>query len=188
MNSRERVLKAFGKINGRPDRIPVQFDLCRSLTEHFGKKLGIAPHYTENLFEDVTYRISANEIRTAMGSDVVITGAGSSDEYKIIKDASGTWFNEYHMRMRQGQIYVEVVDFPLANAQTKADIEAFRFPDPDAPERYRDAEALVKKYHDKYLIIGDIELTIFSLAQELVGMEKTIDRHDDGKRVCTSVV
>ena len=135
MNSRERVLKAFGKIKGYPDRVPLQFDLCRKLTDYFGEKLGIPAYYTDNLFEDVTYRISANEIRTAMGSDVVITGASVSDNYKIHKESDGTWLNEYKMRMRQGDIYVEVVEFPLAHAETKADIEAFQFPDPDAPGR-----------------------------------------------------
>ncbi len=174
MNSRERVLKAFGKMNGNPDRVPLQFDLCRKLTDYFGEKLGIPVHYTDNLFEDVTYRISANEIRTAMGSDVVITGASVSDNYKIIKDSAGTWLNEYKMRMREGDIYVEVVDFPLGLAQTKADIDSFQFPDPDAPGRYRDAEALVKKYQTDYLVIGDIELTVFSLAQQMVGLEKLL--------------
>ena len=76
--------------------------------------------------------------------------------------------------MRQGDIYVEVVEFPLALAETKADIEAFRFPDPDANGRYRDAEALVNKFHNDYLIFGDIEVTVFSLAQELAGMEKLL--------------
>jgi uroporphyrinogen decarboxylase len=174
MNSRERVLRAFGKIKGMPDRIPVQFDLCRQLSDHFGKEMGIPVHYTDNLFEDVTYRISANELRVAMGSDVVITGASVQDDYQIVKDANGVWLNEYKMKMRQGSIYVEVIDFPLVHAQTRADIDAFRFPYPDAPGRYRDAEALIKKYHDNYLIIGDIELTIFSLAQQLVGLEKLL--------------
>ena len=45
MNSRERVLRAFGKASGTPDRPPMQFDLCRSLIEHFGSKLGISPEY-----------------------------------------------------------------------------------------------------------------------------------------------
>jgi hypothetical protein len=62
MNSRDRVLKAFKRIPGLPDRIPVQFDLCRQLSDHFGKKLGVPVRYTENLYEDVTYRISANEL------------------------------------------------------------------------------------------------------------------------------
>ena len=54
MNSRERVLKAFGKIKGNPDRVPVQFDLCRPLYDYFGEKLNIPVNYTENLYEDVT--------------------------------------------------------------------------------------------------------------------------------------
>jgi len=174
MNSRERVLTAFKRLPGEPDRVPIQFDLCRSLAEHFGKALNIPVHYTENLYEDVTYRISANELRIAMGSDVVITGASVSDDFKIEKDADGTWLNEYRMRMRQGDIYVEVVDYPLARAETKADIEAYQFPDPDAPGRFRDAAALVKKYKNDYLIIGDIEVTVFSLAHQLAGMEKLL--------------
>jgi uroporphyrinogen decarboxylase len=44
----------------------------------------------------------------------------------------------------------------------------------DAPGRFRDAEALVKKYGDEFLVIGDIEVTVFSLAHQLVGMEKLL--------------
>lgn len=174
MNSRERVLKAFKRMKGMPDRVPIQFDLCRQLSNYFGKELNVPVNYTENLYEDVTYRISANELRTAMGSDVVITGASVSDNYNIIQDADGTWLNEYGMRMRQGDIYVEVVDYPLAHAQTREDVEDFQFPDPEARGRYRDAEALVKKCHDNYLVIGDIEVTVFSLAHQLAGMEKIL--------------
>ena len=111
MNSRERVLRAFKRLPGLPDRVPIQFDLCRQLSDHFGKELGIPVHYTENPYEDVTYRISANELRVAMGSDVVIVGASVSDDYHIVKEPDGTWLNEYQMRMRQGSVYVEVVNF-----------------------------------------------------------------------------
>jgi uroporphyrinogen decarboxylase len=174
MNARERVLKTFGKLPGKADRVPVQFEMCRQLTDHFAMELNIPAHYTENLYEDVTYRISANELRTHMGCDVVVTGASVSDDYKIEPDDKGHWLNEYKMKMRQGDIYVEVVDYPLAHAQTKADIDRYTFPDPDAPGRYRDAEALVKKYHDEYLVFGDIEVTVFSLGHQLVGMEKML--------------
>lgn len=159
---------------GLPDRVPLQFELCRQLADHFGKEMGIPVNYTENLYEDVTYRISANELRVAMGSDVVVTGASVSDQYRIIKDEKGCWLNEYGMKMRQGDIYVEVVDYPLAYAETKQDIDQFKFPDPFAPGRYRDAEALIRKYHDDYLVIGDIEVTVFSLGHQLVGMEKLL--------------
>ncbi len=174
MKPRERVLKAFKRIPGLPDRVPIQFDLCRQLADHFGKVLDIPVNYTDNLYEDVTYRISANELRTAMGSDVVITGASVSEDFKILYDQNGQWLNEYQMKMRQGDIYVEVVDYPLAHAATKSDIENYQFPDTDANGRYRDAEYLVKKYHDNYLVFGDIEVTVFSLAHQLVGMEKLL--------------
>ncbi len=174
MNSKERVLKAFKLLKGSPDRIPVQFDLCRNLCDHFGKDYNIPVNYTENLYEDVTYRISANELRTAMGSDVVITGASVSDDFKTVRHTDGTWLNEYKMRMRQGSLYVEVADYPLCHAETKSDILAYQFPDPDAPGRFRDAEKLVKKYHNDYLVFGDIEVTVFSLAHQLVGMEKLL--------------
>jgi uroporphyrinogen decarboxylase len=39
----------------------------------------------------VIYRISANELRVAMGSDVVVTGASVSDGYGIVKEADGSW-------------------------------------------------------------------------------------------------
>lgn len=174
MNSRERVLKAFKRVDGMPDRIPVQFDLCRQLEDHFAEKLGIEAKYTNNLFEDVTYRISGNEVRLALGSDVVVVGAGERADFKPERFDDGTWCNEYGMRLKQGPIYVEIMEYPLANARTKEDVDAFQWPDPHDPSRYTDAEYYIKKYKDEYFIIGDIEVTILSLAQQLVGMEKLL--------------
>jgi hypothetical protein len=34
-------LKAWGKMESMPDRVPVQFDLYRQLSDHFGKKLNV---------------------------------------------------------------------------------------------------------------------------------------------------
>ncbi len=129
-------------------------------------------HYTRNLFEDVTYRISGNEIRTAMGCDVVVTGASEHAGFTPPRLADGTWLNEYQMRMKQGDIYVEIIDHPLKEAMTVSDLSSYQWPDPAAPGRYDDAAALVAKYHDDYLVIGDIEVTVFSLGQMLVGLEK----------------
>src|SRR3989339_22985 len=119
MKPRERVLKAFRKLNGYPDRVPVQFELCRQLLDYFSGETGIPAVYTDNLYEDVTYRISGNEIRTAMGCDVITTGASVSKSYSRKIDPDGTWLNEYGMRMRQGSIYVEVAEYPLALIQTE---------------------------------------------------------------------
>ena len=75
MNSSQRVRRALTR-SGRPDRVPLQFDLSRPLAELFGARLGIATHYTPAWFEDITYRISNNELRVAMGSDCVVVGMG----------------------------------------------------------------------------------------------------------------
>jgi len=174
MNSRERVLRAFKVKDGEPDRIPIQFDLCRQLQDHFGKELGIESRYTNNIFEDVTYRISGNEIRLAMGGDVVIVGAAERADFVPEKLEDGSWFNEYHMHMKQGSIYVEALECPLANAKTIADIDAYEWPNPHDKSRYTDVEYYVDKYKKDYVIIGDIEVTILSLAQQLVGMEKLL--------------
>lgn len=172
MKSRERVLKAFKKQEGLPDCVPVQFDLCKQHLEYFGSIMKVPVNYTNNIYEDVTYRISGNEVRLAMGCDVVITGAGTRDGYTADILGDGTWFNEYGMRMKQGSIYVEIIEYPLSEADSVHDINAYTFPDPLADGRYKDAEYLIKRYKDDYFIIGDIEVTIFTLAQQLVGMEK----------------
>ena len=54
MNSRERVMRAWKLKEGMPDRIPIQFDLCRSLQDHFAQELEVESRYTDNIFEDVT--------------------------------------------------------------------------------------------------------------------------------------
>lgn len=174
MTPRERVLRAFRLKEGMPDRVPIQFEMCKPLLEHFSKKLDIPLNFNDNLYEDVSFRISGNEIRTAMGCDVVVTGAGTADAFTPHTFDDGTWLNEYRMRMKQGDVYVEVAEYPLAHAQTAEDIKNYSFPDPIAPGRYRDAEQLVAKYKQDYWIIGDIEVTIFSLAHQLVGMEKLL--------------
>jgi len=111
MNSRERVFRALRR-QGLPDRIPLQFDLSRSLLEHFGRKMGIPVHYTTAYYEDVTYRLSGNELRLAMGSDCVVVGAGLPRGYQHPVDGQGCLINEFGMRMRQGALYMEVVEHP----------------------------------------------------------------------------
>lgn len=174
MNARERVLRALKVKEGRPDRIPIQFDLCPSLQEYFAKKLGVESRYTYNIFEDVTSRISGNEVRLSMGCDTVIVGASEKRDFRRRELSDKSWYNEYHMRLKQGEIYVEMVEFPLADAETKEDIDAYEWPDPHDPSRYEDAQYYVDKYKKDYFIIGDIEVTVLSLAQQLVGMEKLL--------------
>ncbi len=172
MNSKERVLKALRKLNGNPDRVPIQFDLCRQLTEAFGKKLGIAPDYSLSYYEDLTYRISANEIRTKMGSDVVVVGATVPSGYTPEIISGNITRNEFGMHMKPGPLYVDVVKCPLENASSKSDIESYSFPDPYAIGRFEKARRDIDKYGDRYFVIGDVEISLFEMAWHLTGLEK----------------
>ncbi len=173
MTSRERVFAAMRR-DRLPDRVPLQFDLSRGLLEKFGKKLGIEARYTRAHYEDVTYRISANELRTAMGSDCVVVGIGPPRGYEYRVDADGLIVNEFGMAMRQGPIYMDVVKYPLANVQSVREVEDFEFPDPLAEGRYDDAARYISEYKDRYFIVGDIEVTVFSMMHQLVGIEKLL--------------
>jgi len=166
-------MKAWKLMDGLPDRVPIQFDLCESLLTHFGHELGLPVSITKNLYEDVTWRISANDIRLSLGSDIVVTGAAEATTFQPEVTDDGTWLNEYGMRMRQGAIYVEVMEYPLKDVKTVGDLNnAIVLPDLTLPGRFDDASALVNRYKDEYYVIGDIEVTIFTLVQQMLGMEK----------------
>jgi uroporphyrinogen decarboxylase len=171
MNSRERVLTALRR-DGTPDRVPIQFDLCRSLLEGLSEKHGIPVHYTPSYYEDLMYRISANELRTAMGSDCVLVGGSLPARYSHPKTDDGCIVNEFGMKMRQGPLYMEVIEEPLADVSSVDEVKRFPFPDPLAEGRFDDAKRYIETYGNDYFVIGDLELTMFEMAWHMVGMEK----------------
>jgi uroporphyrinogen decarboxylase len=172
MNSKERVFKAFRKREGNPDRVPVQFDLCRQHTEAFGKKLGIVPDYALSYYEDLTYRISANEIRTRMGSDVVVVGGTVPKGHVPVPVSGNITLNEFGMHMKPTSLYVEVVKCPLEDVCTLSGIEDYRFPDAYAPGRFDKAKKDIDRFGKEYFIIGDVEISLFEMAWHLTGLER----------------
>lgn len=173
MNSKERVMRALRR-KVLPDRVPLQFDLSRALLDKFGPRYGIPGRYTTSYYEDVTYRLSGNELRVAMGSDCVVVGGSLPRGYEHPVDADGFIVNEFKMKMRQGPIYMEVLEYPLANVEEPGEVEDFPFPDPLAEGRYDDAAYYLEKYGRDYFIIGDMELTMMDMMQQLVGLEKLL--------------
>jgi len=187
MNSRERVLTALTR-SGVPDRVPLQFDLCRALSDAFGEKLGIPVHYTTSYFEDVTYRISANELRTAMGSDCVMVGGSLPRGYSHPVPKEGQIINEFGMLMEQGPLYMQTIEAPLRNASTVQDVLNHPMPDPYIPGRFDDAEKYTKLYKDDYFIIGDLELTMYEMSWHMVGMEKFLIDMAMGEDYVTALI
>ncbi len=172
MNSKTRVLKAFRKQSGNPDRVPVQFDLCRQLTDAFGRKMGIQPDYALSYYEDLTYRISANEIRTKLGSDVAVVGGQVATGYVPEPVSENITKNEFGMFMKPTPLYVEVVKCPLDHAESIADIEKYAFPDAYAPGRFEKAKRDIDRFGKDYFVMGDVEISLFELAWHLTGLEK----------------
>jgi uroporphyrinogen decarboxylase len=172
MNSKERVFAAFKKGSAPPDRVPFQFDLCKGLIEHFSKQFGLLPDYTLSYYEDLTYRISANKLRTLMGSDCVVVGGQVAGDFTpvVVRDTVTT--NEFGMHMMPTGLYVEVVKCPLENATSVQDVEAYAFPDPYAPGRMEKARRDIERFGNDYFVIGDCELSLFELAWHLTGLEK----------------
>lgn len=171
MNPKERVSTALRR-TGLPDRVPVQFDLCRSLLDDFGRKHAVEVDYTTSYYEDVTYRISANALRTAMGSDCVVVGGSLPTGYTHRATEDGAIINEFGMKMRQGPLYMEVIEAPLAQVSSVSEVDAFLFPDPYAPGRLAAAERDIARFGREYFVIGDLELTMFEMAWHMVGLEK----------------
>ena len=171
MNSRERVMRAL-KRDGLPDRVPLQFDLCRSLLEEAGAQYGIPVEYSRSYYEDLTYRISANALRTAMGSDCVVVGAGLPTGYEHPRTEDGCLVNEFGMVMRPGLLYYDVVGMPFSGATSADDVRRFAFPDPLAAGRFANAQRDIARFKQDFFVIGDLELTMFEMAWHMTGMEK----------------
>jgi uroporphyrinogen decarboxylase len=109
-----------------------------------------------------------------MGSDCVVVGASLPRGYTHPVDDSGCIINEFGMRMREGPIYMEVVEHPLAEVKGAEQVNDFEFPDPLAEGRYDDAARFIEKYRQSHFIVGDMELTMFDMMAQLVGLEKLL--------------
>ena len=100
--------------------------------------------------------------------------ACAPDEFPTVRNSDGSIENEWGMRFIDAGLYNEFSEFPLSFAQTPADIENYRFPDPNAKGRFDRAEKSIKKYAGEYAVIGDLETSIFETAWYLVGLEKLL--------------
>jgi uroporphyrinogen decarboxylase len=172
MNSKERVFAAFKRRNFLPDRVPFQFDLCKKLIEDFSKRLNIPSDYTLSYYEDLSYRISANEIRTRLGSDCVVVGGEVAKNFTPRTISGDISTNEFGMHMKPSSLYVEAVKCPLDNVESNEDAKVYAMPDPYAPGRMEKAKRDIDRFAKDYFVIGDCELSLFEMAWHLTGLEK----------------
>ena len=80
--------------------------------------------------------------------------------------------NEFGMYMKPTALYVEVVQCPLEDVESAAEVAAYPFPDPYAAGRMENAKRDIDRFGKDYFVIGDCELSLFELAWHLTGLEK----------------
>lgn len=166
---KERVIKTIN--HEQPDRVPIYFTITPQVAERLGQHLGI-PEYTHPDAPHAENRISYTELLLELGNDVVGIGPCAPKAHPTRTLEDGTLITEWQIKYKTVGLYNEMVEHPLAHAETEADIKQFTFPDPLAEGRFDHAKATVAKYGERYAICGDIEATIFEAAWALVGMEK----------------
>ena len=170
MTPRQRLLTVLaGK---RPDRPPIFANLTPQEAAKLSGALNLP--YEPPFDSLLSTRISHTELLTHLGNDCIGIAACSPDNFPTHKLDNGLLENEWGMRFKDIGLYNEFAEYPLAHAQTVADIENYQFPDPFAPGRFDAAKAAVEKYGEKYGVIADLETSFFETAWYLVGLQKLL--------------
>jgi uroporphyrinogen decarboxylase len=178
MNSRQRVLAAIN--HKEPDRVP--FDLGGTVVTGIQDKayrrlrdyLGLPK--VETRIIDILQQLAFvdDDVMAYLGVDMRNVSPRSTASFKLeIKDSPDQrysyFYDEYRIgwRMpRDGGMYYDMFDHPLAGSKTEAEIEQSQLPDPLDPARFaglREAANRVLNEEKRALIIGNISAGIFEL-------------------------
>lgn len=168
MNSRERALQSIQ--HGSPDRPPVYASLTPQVAKKLSRMLDMP--YEIPMDSLLSTRISHTQLLTRLGNDLLCVAAVYPKGNETRKRADGHLVNEWGMVFKDTGLYNEFIEYPLSNARIKEDIMSYPFPEPYAGGRYETARNTIDNYKSDYLIIGDLETSIFETAWYLVGLEK----------------
>lgn len=170
MTHRERVQMAME--HQRPDRCPLQVSFTPEFAERLRQDMRLKGMKTHNPHGGGnTY-----QLETALDEDMLLTSVGWANSYyqswEPYTDEWGVkWRSvEYVTRFGAGR-YTEICAHPLADDRA---IETYRAPDPERPELYMDAAALIRHFKSDYWIVGVTVTTIFETAWALRGLERLI--------------
>ena len=170
MKPRDRVLAALN--HEVPDRCPMQISFTPEFADRVEKELRLEdekihnPHGGGN-----TYRLER-----MIGEDLLLTSVGwANSYYQGVENYVDEWGVGWHESKYQtpfgSGVYTEIVGHPL---QEDDAIFTYQSPDPNRPELYSDASALLKSYQTDYYIVGVTVTTIFETAWALRGLEKLL--------------
>jgi uroporphyrinogen decarboxylase len=182
LTSKERVLIALR--HEEPDRVPIDFGARhsihvaahRELKRHLGLEGGAETvrSYLNNSAE------LDPRLLTRFPSDVIAFQVGSGGRYAFRLDpVTQSYTDEWGitMRMPPGGYYYDPAGYPLAGAQTVAEIERYPFPDPADPQRLAgilDPIRAASAAQDKAILLNAPTVGIWWLAFYLRGLEQAM--------------
>jgi uroporphyrinogen decarboxylase len=171
LKPKDRVLRAIAL--KEPDMVPMYVTITPELAEKVARTMGIES-YTLADSPLSQNRISFHEILTELGNDVVGIGACSPEADPVQNLGGGYTSDEWKIKFRKVGYYTEQVEYPMADAETVADIARFPFPEPLEKGRFDLARRVAEQYGEQYAICGDLECTIFEASWHLTGLEKLL--------------
>ncbi len=167
MTHKERVAAALAH---RPtDRCPMQISFTPEFAERLAADMRLSdtshnPHGGGNTYD----------LERALGVDILQSSVGWANCYyaeqeRYTDEWGVSWRSApYETPFGSGR-YTEIVGHPLAEDGA---LESYVPPDPNRPELYRDAEALLRNYGADYWICGVTVTTIFETAWALRGLDR----------------
>lgn len=182
LSSKDRVLIALR--HEEPDRVPIDFGARHSI--HIAAHWALKRHLGLDGGPDTirSYLNNSAEpdprLLTRFAADVIAFQVASGATYAFRLDPeTNSYADEWGitMRMPSGGYYYDPVGYPLAAAETVAEIERFPFPDPADPHRIagiltavRDAGAA----RDRAVLLNAPTVGIWWLAFYLRGLEQAM--------------
>jgi uroporphyrinogen decarboxylase len=176
MNSRERVLLALD--HREADRVP--FDMGGTVVTGINQKpyrglrraLGLPER--ETALVDILQQIARvdDDVLDRLGVDVKNISPRSSATFQIdVKDGGDyTYFHdEFHIGWRMpkdGGLYYDMFEHPLAGPITTQDVDNFAWPDPLDPARFaglKEAAEHVKNVEQRAVVVGSISAGIMEI-------------------------
>lgn len=148
MNRKERLLRTFR--HEPVDRLPTQINYTAAMgarmTAHFGVPAADLPAFLDN-----------HLLRVDLSFETKYSQDGS-----VVFD----WWGAGHDTGEEGY-YIRIS--PLANSR---DLDAFAWPDPDAPGLFEQARRTIEIYGDEYFIVPNLGFALFERAWSLRGLEQ----------------
>lgn len=168
MKARERVAMALNHED--PDRCPLQISFTPEFAARLRQDMAIQGEHIHNPHGGGnTYALER-----ALGQDLLLTSVGWANSYymdtKPYVDEWGVGWGVHPYETPYGiGHYTEMNSYPLADDDA---ISGYQPPDPNRPELYADAEAVIRDFKDEYWIVGVTVTTIFETAWALRGLEQ----------------